>query len=338
MDLTREQILIGRLKKKLSNKYLGDDCARLAGETLVTCDTLVDGTHFISSKIRLQDLGWKAMSVNLSDIAAMAGRPRYALVALTLPPGFNEDSVETLYDGITECASAYRTTVVGGDITTGPVLTITVTLLGDVHENGCLTRMGAREGDAVLVTGDFGASMAGLRIVESESKAKLKSSMEKIDQNFNLKESESCLSKHLRPLPRLSESWELVKQSGERGALMDASDGLADALVQIATASDVGLTIDLNQVPIRQETKSVALKCKENYIDWALYGGEDFELVGCLPDKVWQNWQTSVGAALVPFKKIGQVGKSKGISLTFGKEAGPTIELSRTFQHIRDNL
>src|SRR5277367_5434389 len=274
MNLTREQNLIGRLKKKLANKYLGDDCARITGAALVTCDTLVDGTHFILSKIRLQDLGWKAMAVNLSDIAAMAGRPRYALVALTLPLGFGEDLVETFYDGLLECASAYRTTVVGGDITAGPVLTITITLLGDIHENGCLTRKGAREGDAVVVTGDFGASMAGLRIVEGESKAKLKSSMEKVDRKFNLKESENCLSKHLRPLPRLSESWDMVKQTGERGALMDASDGLADALIQIATASDVGMAIDLNHVPIRQETKATALKSNENYVDWALYGGE----------------------------------------------------------------
>jgi thiamine-monophosphate kinase len=162
--------------------------------------------------------------------------------------------------------------------------------------------------------------------------------MQKDDQHINLKDSNSCLSKHLRPLPRLSESWSLVKRTGERGALMDASDGLADALVQLATASDVGMTIDLEAVPIRRETKETAAKFKENYLDWALYGGEDFELVGCLSEPMWRDWVADERANTIPFKRIGRVEISKGISLTFGKEAGPEIDLSRTFQHIRDNL
>src|SRR5271163_2466386 len=108
MNLTREQNLIRNIKSKLGNKFIGDDCARIQGDTLVSCDTLVDGTHFISSQIRMRDVGWKAMAVNLSDIAAMAGRPRYSLVALTLPLGLREKLVLELYEGLIDCAHSYR--------------------------------------------------------------------------------------------------------------------------------------------------------------------------------------------------------------------------------------
>jgi thiamine-monophosphate kinase len=338
MKLTREQILIQNIKSKLGNKVIGDDCARIQGETLVSCDTLVDGTHFISSQIRMRDLGWKAMAVNLSDIAAMGGRPRYSLVALTLPSNLRENLILELYDGLIDCAHSYRTTIVGGDITYGPALTIGVTIIGDVHESGCLYRSGAKEGDVVAVTGDFGASAAGLKVLQKELAKNTKGQGQTHTAELGLKAANSCVTKHIRPIPRLPESWSLIKRTGRRGALMDASDGLADALVQIATASNVGMTVDLNLVPISQETKDAAHCFHESCFDWALYGGEDYELVACLPEAVWQSWQSEGASGLCPFKIVGRVTDSKVIYLTFGKEPGPQIDLGKTFQHIRDTL
>jgi thiamine-monophosphate kinase len=338
MQLTKEQILIKRIAARLGNKYVGDDCALLPGNRLVSCDTLVDGTHFISDKICLNDLGWKAMAVNVSDIAAMAGCPKYAVVALTLPPGFSARRIDQLYDGLIACARAYRLNIVGGDITRGSVLTISITIIGETHANGCLLRSGAKAGDRVIVTGTFGDSMAGLRIIQTQSPSALRL---KYRQNKMLslgQDAQDCLAKHTRPLPRLHQSWDLIEHTGPRAALMDASDGLADALVQIATASDVGITIDLEKIPISNETRELAEKFSEDPYDWALYGGEDFELVGCLPEAVWQSWQADKGANASAFTEIGEVTGSKSVAFTLGKEPGPEINLARTFQHIRDNL
>src|SRR5262249_38084351 len=151
-------------------------------------------------------------------IAAMAGRPRYLIVSATLPPYFSKEKFKHLYKAMVECARTYRTTIVGGDLTTGPCLHITVTALGDEHENGCILRSGAKAGDVSAVTGDFGASRAGLHLLT----AGLSGDVESLRLSGS-----HCILKHLRPAPRLCESWALVRQTRGRAAMMDASDGLA---------------------------------------------------------------------------------------------------------------
>jgi len=333
--LTKEQQLIALVQSKVGNRYVGDDCARLPGNLLVTSDTLVERTHFILVKeeARLKDLGWKSMAVSLSDIAAMAGVPRYALIAITMPENLSRQHFAYLYQGLIDCSKRYKTDIVGGDITKGTVLSITITVIGEANERGCLLRGGAKPGDVVVVTGDFGASKAGLKMLLDDK------SLKQIQGNIAVDDIDghhfsNCLASHNRPLPRLEESWALVNETGSRGALMDASDGLADALAQISRASEVGMTIDLQKVPIKGETAVVAKMYGEAPLDWALYGGEDYQLVACLPEKTWQTWLNRNKDKAIPFQAIGRATSSGKVELMLGNEQGPELDLRRCFQHI----
>lgn len=285
-------------------------------------------------KITLEDLGWKALAVNLSDIAAMAGKPRYAVVSVTMPTDLADTSIAQLYDGLHQCAEVYKTEIVGGDLTSGPCLMIAITVIGDVSEKGCLTRGGAKVGDVVVVTGDFGASRAGLERLLTESWTDLSVALKDESLKNSDGSMQSCLQRHFRPVPRLSEAQALVDKIGSRGALMDTSDGLADALSQISQASGVGMTIDLDEVPIREETKELAKKAAFDVIDWALYGGEDYELVGCLSNDTWRKWLASDDSPARFLKQIGSVTSSDSINLTLGGQPGPTLDLRKAFQHI----
>lgn len=331
--MSQEQQLIESIKAMVGTRFLGDDCALIAGGNLLSTDTLVEGTHFIIEKCKFNDIGWKAMAVNLSDIAAMAGRPRYALVAITMPPRMKQSDFTELYEGIVDCASRYRTTIVGGDITRGPVLVITITILGEVSDNGCLMRGGAQVGDVVVVTGHFGASRAGLALL-TDSEAKSHETV-----NFKNNKFSVCLNQYFRPIPKLIESWAFVKHTGNRAALMDASDGLADALAQIASASrtaasHIGMHIYLDSVPIHDETKEAAKLFKQDCHTWALYGGEDFELVGCLPEPVWRSWQKAEPNSACSFKAIGKVTDSGKVELFVDDKPAPKLDLAKCFQHI----
>lgn len=312
--LSREQALVELIKQWTGERLIGDDCAVLPGGTLITTDTLVEGTHFLPS-IKFEDLGWKSVAVNLSDIAAMAGRPRYVTASLTLPSDVRLEQVEELYRGIIECARTYRTRIVGGDLTQGALISVSITALGDVHENGCILRSTARPGDVVAVTGDFGAAGAGL--------AALKAGI--------LSEFPHLSRAHFRPQPRLCESWALVRAAGERAALMDASDGLADALFQIGRASCAGMDIDLSAIPAHAETQKAAERLATPIEELILYGGEDYELVAAIEP---QAWKTLSQSPYNPFVAIGAVSSSPGIRLQ-GHGKLSTLDASKMYQHFR---
>jgi thiamine-monophosphate kinase len=193
---------------------------------------------------------------------------------------------------------------------------VSVTAIGDVHESGCLTRANAKAGDVVVVTGDFGASAAGLSLLN-----KTINEQKKYPYVFQ---------RHVRPIPRLCESWALVRQTGNRASLMDASDGLADALVQIARASQVGIEVNQLDIPIHDQTKVVADICQVDPLEWALYGGEDYELVGTLPEEVWLKWKDNN-----PFTAIGKVTASPGVVLNTGPKK-IALDLKKSFQHWQD--
>lgn len=310
---TFEQRLIQSIKEWVGGDYIGDDCAILPGLSLVTADTLVEGTHFLLEKTSLLDLGWKALAVNLSDIAAMAGRPRWAVVSLTIPSSLSTRKIKDLYCALVECAQTFHTEIVGGDLTAGPVLSLAITVIGESHELGCLRRSGAKPGDVVAVTGDFGASAAGLWVVQE-----------------GLSGFSYVKTKHWRPKPRLSDAWALIASTGERGALMDASDGLADALVQISQASGVGMEIELNLIPFHRQTEEVALRAQVSLDDWLLYGGEDYELVACLSKEAFQSLSSSSNCS---FKAIGRVTDSKCVAVTKAGHPHLPLDLRKAFQH-----
>lgn len=307
---TNEHRLIDEIKGWVGSSHIGDDCAVLPGGLLVTTDMLVEGTHFLRSLMSLQEIGAKAVAVNVSDVAAMSGKPRHIFVCVSAPATFSRADFRNLYAGINEAASIARAHVSGGDVTRGPQLVLSLTVVAQTHDRGVMLRSGAEPGDVVIVTGDFGASVAGMWLLQQGES------------------SGYCQRRHIQPEPRLAESWQLVEAAKGRGALMDASDGLADALAQIARMSEVGLDIHIDEVPVHEETVRAAERAGVELYDWVLYGGEDYELVGAVaPD---------AAKTLSPdsFKIIGTVTKATSINLLFHGKVGPELDLRRCFQQV----
>ncbi|HEY9682563.1 MAG TPA: thiamine-phosphate kinase [Oculatellaceae cyanobacterium] len=318
---SQEHSIVQQIKTWTNSRFIGDDCAMLPRQQLATTDSLIEGTHFLTSVSSFEDIGWKSVAVNLSDIAAMGGYPEYLLVAISLPAQFTREQFSRLYSGIIDCANTFKTRVAGGDLTAGPNLVLSLTALGSWHENGCLTRSGAKDGDLVIATGDFGASAAGLWYLRNNSQS--------------IPGAPPCFphaaAAHRRPQPKLTAGWALVKRTASEGALMDASDGLADALVQIAHASNVSMDIDLSSVPVHEETRNLAGLAGVDPLHWALYGGEDYQLVGCLRKEIWDNWEQELATHFVV---IGRVSRGRGVNLRNAGKEGAKLDLDNAFQQI----
>lgn len=317
VDLTTEQQWIETVKQLTDERLIiGDDCAILPDRWLITTDMLVEGNHFVLGKIGLVDIGWKAAAVNLSDIAAMAAVPSFAVVSLGLPSGFSHDEFKLLYSGIVECARAFRTRIVGGDLTRSDKLVISVAVIGRSEETKPMIRTAAQPGDCLIATGDFGASAAGLWLILSGTDGY-----------------EYCRSRHLRPHPRVDDGLLLGKLTGGEGALMDASDGLADAVMQIARGSKVAIEIDEECIPVHADTRAAAELGGQSPYDLALYGGEDYELVAAVRPEHWRLIEQATGN----FQLIGRVVEGQGANLLRGGNRVAKLEAEKTFQHWLSN-
>ncbi len=254
---------------------IGDDCAviNISGTNyLFAVDNFVEGVHFSQDYFSPEDIGWKALAVNISDIAAMAGEPLWVLVGLSLSKQIldKEAWVRGFYTGLNECAEKFgKPQVIGGDITASNTDTfISISIIGKaVHP---LLRSTAQPGDKVCVTGKFGNSAQFLK-----------------EQLSGLAPSPAGQKYHLRPEPRLKEA-QGIFLNNKRGALMDTSDGLAQALYDIAEQSQVDIELDLDLIP-RDNNTDLSL---------ALYGGEDYELLGCF-EQIPLNF-TQIGLVKTP--------------------------------------
>lgn len=266
--------LIARLERVLAGSAqdasvligIGDDTAaalRGSNADLYTTDTMVDGVHFRAGQIPWRDLGWKAMAVNLSDIAAMGGVPLYSLITLGVPPGARAADLVTMYRGIRDITDRFGGRVVGGDIVRSPVLFITVAMIGTASmargKPAMLLRSNARPGDLIAVTGTLGASGGGLRAMELGRKNRAAVRLARA---------------HTRPTPRVPEGQALVA-SGIRTA-MDVSDGLIGDLKKLCDASSVSAVVEADAIPVSNDLKSIF---PDDYLRYALGGGEDYELL-----------------------------------------------------------
>ncbi|MBD2302361.1 thiamine-phosphate kinase [Nostoc sp. FACHB-190] len=274
-----EQGLLAKLQSFCPPEIIGDDAAVLEtppGTSLVvTTDVLVDGVHFSDATTSPEDAGWRAAAANLSDLAAMGATPLGITVGLGLPGDLQVSWVERLYQGMTECLQKYHTPIVGGDVVRSPTATISITAFGQVDPQRIIRRSAAKVGMAIVVTGVHGASHAGIQLLLRPQ----------LGQNLSLAEKTALIKAHQRPQPRLDVLpilWEIfTPHSPLPVAGMDSSDGLADAVLQICRASNVGAVIDRQKIPFPAIFTNW-LK-PEQAIEYALYGGEDFELVLCLP-------------------------------------------------------
>jgi thiamine-monophosphate kinase len=263
----------------------GDDAAVLAPRRnerlVVTTDAVVEGVHFSRAYSSPADIGHKALAVNLSDLAAMAATPRWALLSLVVPGSWPVTDVEELVGGMTALAERHGVSVVGGNITrTDGALVVDVTAGGGVQSRRWLTRSGARAGDEVWVSGTLGGAAAGLEMLRSGIR----------DQGSGIGDQESgsgrsgCIVRHRRPEPRVRLGAAMGRAKVARAA-MDLSDGLADAVRQVARASGVGARIDGDALPIDACAREWWTGRGGDAVIAAARGGDDYELLFALPRK-----------------------------------------------------
>jgi len=277
---------------------IGDDAAAWQGDdsaVLATTDAMVEGVHFTTGT-PWWELGWKALAVNLSDIAAMGGVPGHALVNLSLPSNTEVDDVTQLYRGMAELANQQKVAVVGGNITSAPVVMITVTVIGRGLKEGILRRSAAAPGDRIAVTGYLGSAASGLRMLTGGLKFP--------------PEAAALLKKaHLQPQPRIAEGQILVKQ-GVRAAI-DISDGLVPDLGHVCAASKVGATVRVNAVPVHPQMQEAFGK---DALKMALTGGEDYELLFAAKERVVEEVKAALGENC-PVTVIGAITGGTGVVL-----------------------
>lgn len=259
---------------------IGDDAAvyRAGEDTLhvITTDALIEGVHFDRSFIPMSFLGFKAISVNVSDVVAMNARPMYATVALGIPRNVSVEMLDGLYDGMRSACKKYGMELVGGDTSTAHALYLSITVVGSVAERDVVFRRGANVGDFLCVTGDVGGAYAGLKVLLEQRQA-LKDLGD--DYEPDLDAFQYVIQRQLRPNARLDMIDAFRKADIRPTSMIDISDGIASEVHHIATRSGVGATVRIPALPFDPETRSVANKFLDDIDAYALFGGEDYELL-----------------------------------------------------------
>jgi len=248
---------------------------------LLTTDMLIEGIHFDRAFMPLEHLGFKALSVNVSDIVAMNAAPRYATVSVGIPQNTSVEMVETIYEGLDQACGAYDVTIVGGDTVAAHGLTLSVSVVGAAGESDVIYREGAQVGDKVCVTGDIGASFAGLKVL-LRNRERLEEEGEDFDPKLD--SYSYAIRRHLAPPAQLKTIREWADAEARPHALIDISDGLASEVHHICEASGVGAQLYEPALPIDPETRNVATDFGEDVSVYALFGGEDYELVFTMPE------------------------------------------------------
>ncbi|WP_119968476.1 thiamine-phosphate kinase [Shewanella japonica] len=293
---------------------IGDDCALVQPaenkSIAISCDTLVENIHFLPS-MPAHELGYKSVAVNLSDLAAMGADPAWMTLALTLPDVDN-DWLQQFSEGLFEAAEYYSVSLIGGDTTRGP-RSINITIHGQVPTGKALTRGGAKIGDWIYVTGTLGDSALGLDILLGK---------QDVDPQFK----EFLINRHYHPTPRILAGQALRSLAT---SAIDLSDGLNSDIAHILKASNVGAVIDVNELPL--STSLVGSVGPEQAINYALIGGEDYELLFTVPEAQRGALDTALIHAGVKFVKIGQICAGDKLRLVSN---GEPFELDlKSFEH-----
>lgn len=335
-----EFFLINRLQAKLIQPKekesiigIGDDCAVLQGTQgnylLVTTDMLIEDVHFSRLYSSFQQIGQKALIVNISDIAAMGGKPKFAFISLALPPSLSLEDFDELSQGITEIAEKYSISIVGGDTNAGPDylnssskdeplkrqysgLVINITLLGEIQPKNIITRRSACQGDLIILTGHVGDSAAGLDLLNFIKN----SSANKSTVDFKKNIYQQAIKRHQVPIIRLAES-QIISQNHLATAMIDVSDGVAGDLRHICQQSEVGAVLWCEHIPISKAVQDIARLFHKPPLSYGLSGGEDYELLfTCPPDRIDEAKRLIKQGTGTPMSIIGEITqKEKGVRL-----------------------
>ena len=298
--------LIGRIHRQVARKPgvrigIGDDAAAVEFSpgciSLVTSDMLVEGIHFDLSLCDPRTLGRKSLAVNLSDIAAMGGKPRYFLLSLALPEGVSVEFLDSLVTGLLEMADEFDVTLIGGDTCASRGgLTISVTAMGEQLPRKVISRGGARAGDLVCVTGTLGDSALGLRLLRNGDRTG------------------PAVMKHLDPPPRVREGLTLA-EAGIPSAMIDVSDGLLADLGHILELSGAGARLALDMVPLSPALRKHSADLGEDPYRLPLSGGEDYELIFTAPPALKKEAVSLLKSLGTPVTVIGEITPSNGLQV-----------------------
>ncbi len=328
-----EFALIDRLQRYLQApsssqvvKSIGDDCAVLQpspeSELILTTDSQEEGVHYRLDWSTPEDIGWRCLAVNVSDIAAMAGWPLGAVVALSLPPELDVAFVDGLYTGMQALARDMACPIIGGNMTkTTGCVSVTITVLGEVPRGQAIYRSGAQPGDEVWVTGPLGGAKAGLEALLNPDA-------------MNGVPTAHALACYRRPQPRLREA-QFLRQRATLHSLLDISDGLSGDLRHICEASGVGAQIEADAVPMHDETRRIAQAIGADSLSFALHGGEDFELCfTVMPGQIERlraEFEQQFRRSLV---RVGTVHRGKDVTLK-QPDGSEAVLPARGYDHFR---
>ena len=300
-----------KTENKSSVKGIGDDAAVIdnGGKmTVVTTDMLVENVHFDLSYVPLKHLGYKAVTVNLSDIYAMNAAPKQITVSIAISNRFSLEAVDEFYSGVALACSHYGVDVVGGDTSSSVHgFIISVTAIGEADRDDLVYRNTAKETDLICVSGDLGAAFIGLQLLEREKRIFLENPAIQPDLGSN----DYVLERQLKPEARKEIIEQLRKIGVKPTAMIDISDGLSSEVLHICTQSGVGATIYEDKLPIDQQTYDVAREFNLDPSVCALSGGEDYELLFTIKMADYEKVRANLDISL-----IGHVtDKSEGINL-----------------------
>ena len=306
---------------------IGDDCAVLEkdGEQvwLVTLDSLVESIHFDCSWHPPELLGHKAIAVNVSDIAAMGGRPLFILLSLGLPAGFDQDWLHRFMQGLTQACNRSGCCLVGGDTVCSPQgISLSITVIGEMEKTAVLYRHTAQIGDTVWVSGPLGRAAAGLAWLQSAQQHQ---------EQACPKDWQALVQAHLAPEARLDLARFLAK-TGRVHAMMDLSDGLSTDLAHLCQRSQLGAIIHAEQLPGQQDLAALARLLHQDPLTWMLSGGEDYELLFTTAvDEGPELLQLAAqqGYTLYP---IGSLVAGEGVHLRRQQADGSLIQEALSFQ------
>jgi len=314
---------------------IGDDCAVLEGAEgkylLVTTDMLIEDVHFSRAFSSLHEIGQKAMIVNISDIAAMGGEPRFAFISLAFPSSFSLEEFDQLWEGMIEVARRYSLLVLGGDTNASfpqlndHGLVINITLIGEVQPSELISRQGAGEGDLILLTGQIGDSAAGLDLLTSRRFFAQAASGSKPEDICCYQQ---AVQRHRVPVVRLSES-RIISRHHLATAMIDVSDGVATDLRHLLCPrlggqremGELGAILWPEKIPVSEAAAKVARMLGKEPLTYALCGGEDYELLfTATPDQAYKAKELIERQTLTSVSIIGEITeKVKGIHLIDGQ-------------------
>jgi thiamine-monophosphate kinase len=301
------QRIAGHPKNRRLALPIGDDAAAFRTHpdclTLVSTDALVEGVHFDLAYYSPEDVGWKALAVNLSDIAAMGGTPLYATTSIALTRRISADFVTRLYRGLASIARQHAVTLIGGDTCRSlHGIFLDVTIIGEVAPIQMLTRQGAKPGDLLYVTGELGGSSAGLELL-SRSRRKISRS--------------GAIRRHLRPQPRCA-AGRLLAEQKLASAMIDLSDGLSTDLSRLCEQSGVGALVEACQLPLAKIPVRQRRVLTNPLLHYALHGGEDYELLFAVAPRLSQRLPKQIDG--LPVHRIGCMTRASGIWLLDGQK------------------